>query len=71
MENTQWIKEMKQGMDMIIHACEKNDEWTKCSQCPFHIICGLLDDYAYDCEEEFDTYHPINWDKITKELEEE
>lgn len=71
MENKEWTEEMRKGMEMIIHACRSNTEWIKCNECPFNVFCGILDDYAFEREEPFDTYEPMNWEEVMKEAEED
>lgn len=48
-----WKEEMKMGMLMIQSACQKNESWGKCHECPFDDFC----DYIYDETSQF----PDEW----------
>ena len=48
-----WKEEMKMGMLMIQSACQKNEGWGECYECPFNNFC----DYIYDETSQF----PDEW----------
>ena len=49
-----WIDEMKEAMKAIQRACEKNDEWNRCCECPFTEYCSAI--------EHEDLGEPITWE---------
>lgn len=58
-----WIEEMKTAMRAIKTACEHNEDWTECRNCPFAEVCDLLDLSAMDNgEEDPSVYEPHNWE---------
>ena len=56
-----WVSEMRAGMDMMAKACKKNEDWAKCSDCPFDEYCTILMDRSIKDGHDYDTYSPENW----------
>lgn len=42
-----WQDEIRHGMELIIHGCKQNKEWSNCGGCPFNILCSsiYIDDF--------------------------
>lgn len=44
-----WKQKMTEGMRLISEACNANDEWDKCKECPFDAYCtALMDENLID-----------------------
>ena len=50
----EWADEIKKAMMMLKNACNKNDMWLKCKDCPFDAYCDVLDDHGMLVPEEWD-----------------
>lgn len=43
-----WIDEIKEAMETIKTACNKNERWTACCKCPFDQYCTVLENEGMD-----------------------
>ena len=50
----EWVEEMKTAMKMMKSACNKNDMWLKCKNCPFDKYCDVLEDHGMLVPEAWD-----------------
>lgn len=48
-----WKEEMKMGMLMIQSACQKNESWGKCHECPFDDFCDAIYDETFHFPDEW------------------
>ena len=39
-----WKSKMFLGMKMIQEACQENENWNRCAECPFDACCTVLMD---------------------------
>lgn len=39
-----WKSKMRFGMKMIQEACQENESWDRCAECPFDAYCTVLMD---------------------------
>lgn len=53
----EWQEKMIEGMRLIKEACQANDSWNKCHNCPFDQYCSALME-----AEIIDQYQGIDWD---------
>ena len=56
-----WISEMREGMKMMAKACAKNEEWSKCNDCPFCGWCDILMKESIKDGYDYDGYTPEMW----------
>ena len=38
-----WIDEMKEAIEILKTACDKNEIWGACVECPFDKYCTVLE----------------------------
>jgi acetyl-CoA carboxylase beta subunit len=39
----EWQKKMIEAMKNLQDACNMNDEWAKCNECPFRAYCDSIE----------------------------
>ena len=43
---------IKEAMTLLHEACKMNDEWVKCSKCPFNDYCDTLEEAGFGTPDE-------------------
>ena len=55
-----FVTKMKEAMSMVHEACKLNDEWAKCTHCPFNDYCDAIEEYGLGTPDEDDFVKFIN-----------